>query len=209
MATMMPSPQELAVICPRRRVLAVGPAPGGGERHRHHAAGPRSCKVVRPKTRCARPCGHFSGRSTLQLHLMAFGRTGSTLPTRSGSQPERTQLMDTFNAVGRLTDNPVADATANGTPVVTFRLAVDATKTHTDFLPVKVYGDYSTTVGKYATKGRLVQVAGRVHQNTWTTDDGQNRERLEIVARSVKFLDSRPAKALDAEADVVPGEEAF
>ena len=117
--------------------------------------------------------------------------------------------MDTFNAVGRLTDNPVSEATANGTPVVSFRLAVDASKTHTDFLPVKVYGDYSTTVAKYASKGRLVQVAGRVHQSTWTTDDGKNRERLEIIARSVKFLDARPGTSADAETEPAPGEEAF
>ena len=117
--------------------------------------------------------------------------------------------MDTFNAVGRLTDNPVSEATANGTPVVSFRLAVDATKTHTDFLPVKVYGEFCTTVAKYASKGRLVQVAGRVHQNTWTTEDGQNRERLEIVARSVKFLDARPGKAGEPETEPAAGEEAF
>ena len=114
--------------------------------------------------------------------------------------------MDTFNAVGRLTADPTIEATNKGTPVVSFRLAVDATKTHTDFVPVKVYGEYATTIGTYAAKGRLVQVSGRVNQNTWETDSGEPRERLEIVARSVRFLDANPNKPAPADE---PGTEAF
>ena len=114
--------------------------------------------------------------------------------------------MDTFHGVGRLTADPISDATANGTPTASFRIAIDATKDHTDFLPVKVYGDYANTIIQYASKGRLVEVAGRVNQNTWSTQEGENRERLEIVARTVRFLDRNPNAGSEPAVPVEGGE---
>ena len=101
--------------------------------------------------------------------------------------------MDTFNAAGRIATDLACEQTPNGTDVVSFRLAVDAGKDRTDFLPVVVYGEYSATVATYGSKGRLVQVAGRVRQHTWTNDDGDNRERFDIVASTVRWLDANPA----------------
>ena len=57
----------------------------------------------------------------------------------------------------------------------------------------------------WLTKGRLVAIAGRLHHNTWTDNDGNNRERYEVIANQVTYLDG-PRRTSD---DPKPGEEAF
>ncbi|MFV0316206.1 MAG: single-stranded DNA-binding protein [Microthrixaceae bacterium] len=58
---------------------------------------------------------------------------------------------------------------------------------------------------KWLTKGRHVAIAGRLHHNTWTDNDGNNRERYEVIANQVTYLD-QPRRTSD---DPKPGEEAF
>ncbi len=98
--------------------------------------------------------------------------------------------MNNFTGVGRLTKDATTDSTKSGTAVASFRLAIDGPNGNTDFLPVKVYGKYAESIGQYLTRGKLISLTGRVNHNTWVTEDGSNRERLEIVANNIQFLDS-------------------
>ena len=43
-------------------------------------------------------------------------------------------------------------------------------------------------------KGRLVAVSGRLAQDEWTTDTGERRQRVYVVAESIDFLDAPKAQ---------------
>ena len=52
-------------------------------------------------------------------------------------------------------------------------------------------------------KGSPALIEGRLQQRSWKTEDGQKRHKLEVVARSVKFLGQRP-DADDSSGEDVP-----
>jgi single-strand DNA-binding protein len=93
--------------------------------------------------------------------------------------------------VGRLTRDPELRNTTTGKQVVNFGLAVDDpfNKEHTDFFNVSAWGSSADFVAKYLTKGRLVAVDGRLNQRKYTTQDGQERNVVEVVADRVQGLD--------------------
>lgn len=93
--------------------------------------------------------------------------------------------------VGRLTRDPELRTTTSGKQVVGFGLAVDDpwNKEHTNFLNITAWGQTADFVSKYLTKGRLVAVDGRLQQRKYTTQDGQDRNVVEIVADRVQGLD--------------------
>lgn len=93
--------------------------------------------------------------------------------------------------VGRLTRDPELRTTTTGKQVASFGVAVDDpfNKEHTNFFTASAWGTTADFVVKYLTKGRLVAVDGRLSQRKYTTQDGQNREAVEIVADRVQGLD--------------------
>jgi single-strand DNA-binding protein len=93
--------------------------------------------------------------------------------------------------VGRLTRDPELRTTTTGKQVVGFGLAVDDpfNKEHTNFFNVSAWGSSADFVAKYLTKGRLVAVDGRLNHRKYTTQDGQNRDVVEVVADRVQGLD--------------------
>ncbi|MEE9416953.1 MAG: single-stranded DNA-binding protein [Acidimicrobiales bacterium] len=118
--------------------------------------------------------------------------------------------MNQINLIGRLTANPELTA-PKGNPVCRYRLAVDRIGTEgADFINIVSFGTRGENDAKWLTKGRLVAITGRLHHNTWTDNDGNNRERYEIISATSIFLDSRkPADSDNSTEEVKPGEEAF
>jgi single-strand DNA-binding protein len=96
---------------------------------------------------------------------------------------------------GRLAADPELHSTGNGTDVTTLRIAVGRMKRQgeqragADFVDVVVWGEQAKHAGRYLAKGRRVAIKGRLQQRTWTTPDGANRSRLQVVADQVQFLD--------------------
>ena len=115
--------------------------------------------------------------------------------------------MNTITLVGRLATDPRLEPSA-GNPICTFRLAVDRGRTEgADFIPVKTFGTPAEQHHRYLSKGRLVSITGRLSHSQWTEKDtGDNRERYEVIANQIGYLD---APARDQPAEVKPGEEAF
>lgn len=93
--------------------------------------------------------------------------------------------------VGRLTRDPESRNTTSGKQVVNFGIAVDDrfNKDNANFFQVVAWDKTADFVGRYLTKGRLVAVDGRLQQRKYTTQEGQQREVIEIVADSVQGLD--------------------
>lgn len=110
--------------------------------------------------------------------------------------------------VGRLTRDPELRNTTTGKQVVNFSIAVDDTfnREHTNFFNIVAWGSQADFVSKYMTKGRLIGIDGRLQQRKYTTQDGQDRNVIEVVAERVQGLDrprddaQRPANSESAEA---------
>ncbi|MBT1247756.1 MULTISPECIES: single-stranded DNA-binding protein [unclassified Thermosipho (in: thermotogales)] len=95
--------------------------------------------------------------------------------------------------VGRLTKDPEARQTTNGTLVVNFTLAVNRgnRNDNVDFIRIVAFNRLAEFVQNYLTKGRLVLVEGKLRINRWQTSDGQNRNTPEIWADQVVFMEKK------------------
>jgi len=100
---------------------------------------------------------------------------------------------------GNLTRDPELRATGGGTSVCNLRIASnsrtkDSSGNWTDkpnFFDVKVFGNQADTLNNHLAKGRRIGVDGRLDWSSWEAQDGSKRSKVEIVAQSVQFLDSR------------------
>jgi len=98
--------------------------------------------------------------------------------------------------VGRVTRDPELRYTPDGTPVASFGLAVDRNRgrgneRETDFIDITVWRQTAEFTAKYATKGRMVGVDGRLQVSKFKTREGQDRTKYEVVANEVQLLDSK------------------
>ncbi len=115
--------------------------------------------------------------------------------------------------IGNLTKDPEVRYTPQGTPVTSFRLAVnskyksgDDMKQETLFIDVVVWGKQGETCGQYLNKGSAALVEGRLQERRWESD-GQQRSKFEVVAQQVRFLSTRRGTQ-SADEDITPPEGA-
>jgi len=119
--------------------------------------------------------------------------------------------------IGNLTKDPELRYTPQGTPVTSFRIAVnyrykqsaggDDTKQETLFIDNVIFGKQAESCSKYLNKGSSVLVEGRLQERRWESD-GQQRSKFEVVAQSVRFLSRKAGLGESApEGDVAPPEE--
>ncbi len=104
--------------------------------------------------------------------------------------------------IGNLTRDPELRYTPGGSAVTTLRLAVNRRFTtrqgenrdETLFIDVTVWAKQAESCCQYLSKGRPVFVEGRLRQETWTTNEGQNRSRIVAVGERIQFLGSAPGE---------------
>jgi len=109
--------------------------------------------------------------------------------------------MTSFNKVillGNLTRDPEVRYTPNGIAVASFAIAVnrkykqgDETKEEVSYIDIVVFGKQAESCGQYINKGDSVLIDGRLQQRRWETEEGQKRNKLEVVAQSVNFMPKR------------------
>ena len=99
--------------------------------------------------------------------------------------------------IGNLTKDPELRYTPQGTPVTSFRLAVnyrykqsDDMKQETMFIDNVVFGKQAESCSKYLSKGSPVLVEGRLQERRWEAN-GQQKSKFEVIAQSVRFLSKR------------------
>lgn len=96
--------------------------------------------------------------------------------------------------IGRLTRDPEVRTTQTGKQVANFSIAVQRRfkgndGVDVDFFNVSTWGNSADFVANYLSKGRLVAVEGRLQSRKYTTQEGAQREVVEIVAENVQGLD--------------------
>lgn len=107
-------------------------------------------------------------------------------------------MLNHIVIMGRLARDPELRRTQTGTPVASFRLAVErdfkdkaSGERITDWIDVTAWSYTAEFVSRYFTMGRMAVVSGRLQMRDWTDKNGIKRTSAEIVADSVYWGDSR------------------
>src|SRR6476659_10496876 len=114
--------------------------------------------------------------------------------------------------VGRLTRDPELAHLPSGTAVLKLGVAVNGRQKDEggnwidkpNFFDVKVFGNQADALNNHLAKGRRVGVDGRLDWSSWEAQDGSKRSKVEVVAQSVQFLDSRGEGELGGGNQFVP-----
>lgn len=101
--------------------------------------------------------------------------------------------------VGRLTRDPELRQLPSGSSVLQLGVAVNGRQKDEggnwvdkpNFFDVKVFGNQAEMLSAHLAKGRRIGVDGRLDWSSWEAQDGSKRSKVEVVASSVQFLDSR------------------
>src|SRR6185503_11066464 len=99
--------------------------------------------------------------------------------------------------MGNLTRDPELRSTPGGQQVASFAVATNRTwmdgsgerKEAVEYHEVVAWGKLGELAAQYLAKGRKVMVVGRLQTQSWEKD-GVKRQRTEIVASDVNFLDA-------------------
>ena len=111
--------------------------------------------------------------------------------------------MASYNKVllmGNLTRDPELKYLPSGTAVAKFGMAVNESYTDKQsgekkddvcFVDLTAWGRQAEICNEYLQKGSPVFIEGKLNFNSWQTDDGQNRSKLEVTALRVQFTGGR------------------
>lgn len=121
--------------------------------------------------------------------------------------------MNRVAVSGRLAKDAELRATAGGTDVCSFRIAVtDRVKSgtewtdHVNWLDVTVFGPRAVKLAGLLTKGSKVALEGKLRWSEWATTEGGRRSKVEIIADEIELL-SRTSGGSRHEGDDELGEE--
>lgn len=100
--------------------------------------------------------------------------------------------------MGNLTRDPELRNTPSGQSVTSFAIATNrvwsdasgAKQEAADFHEIVAWGKLAELASTYLAKGRKVLVVGRLQTRSWEGQDGQKRQRTEIIASDISFLDA-------------------
>lgn len=75
-----------------------------------------------------------------------------------------------------------------------------------DFFEVKAFGKTAEWVEKYTAKGKRIEIQGRLQQDRWTDDNGNNRSRVVVIADNISFGESKAESQANASPEQQTGQ---
>ena len=102
-------------------------------------------------------------------------------------------MFNRMIVMGRITNDLELKTTPNGTPVCSFRIAVDrrfqtkGEEKKTDFFNVVCWRATAEFVTKYFSKGRLILIEGEMQTRQYDDKNGNKSTWYEVVAERVCF----------------------
>lgn len=106
--------------------------------------------------------------------------------------------MNKVFLIGRLAADPELRTTQSGTPVATYRLAVNRRKSangqqEADFFSCVAWDKGAEFATKYLRKGTKIAVVGHLQTRSWDAQDGSKRYATEIIVDEHEFCESKGA----------------
>lgn len=106
--------------------------------------------------------------------------------------------LNQVTLMGNLTRDPELRQTPTGQNVCSISLALNRSyrdqggewQEATDYIDIVAWGPLAERVAQYLNKGSRCLVQGRIQSRSWE-QDGQKRNKVEVLANDVTFLDSR------------------
>ena len=104
--------------------------------------------------------------------------------------------INRVNISGNLTRDPEMRATAGGTQVLSFGVAVNDRRRnpqngewedYPNFVDCTMFGTRAEAVSRYLSKGSKVAIEGKLRYSSWERD-GQRRSKLEVIVDEIEFL---------------------
>ena len=107
--------------------------------------------------------------------------------------------MNNVCLIGRVTKDVQERRTQNGTPVVSFTLAVDRRKKEdgADFIPCIAWDKAAETIARYVHKGDSFGVTGYIQTRSYEKD-GRRNYATEVVTTGFQFLERKREMSSDA-----------
>lgn len=101
--------------------------------------------------------------------------------------------MNQCQLLGRLARDPEMKNTPQGTPVVSFTLAVDRrfNREKADYINIVTWRQTAEFISKYFHKGQRIAIVGSIQTRSWEDRDGNKRYATEVLADSVYFADAK------------------
>lgn len=105
--------------------------------------------------------------------------------------------INRVNITGNLTRDPELRATAGGTQILSFGVAVNDRRKNPqtgawedvpNFVDCIVFGQRAEAVSRFISKGSKVAVEGKLRYSSWETKEGQRRSKLEVIVDEIDFL---------------------
>lgn len=105
--------------------------------------------------------------------------------------------INRVNITGNLTRDPELRATAGGTQMLAFGVAVNDRRRNQqtgewedvpNFVDCIVFGSRAEAVSRFITKGSKVAIEGKLRFSSWETKEGQRRSKLEVIVDEIDFL---------------------
>jgi single-strand DNA-binding protein len=111
--------------------------------------------------------------------------------------------MNICSFTGRITADLELRNTTSGISVCSFTLAVKRprAKDETDFIKFTAFRQTAEYLTSYAKKGSLVEVSGALRISKWEDNNGNKREKSEIIVDNASILESKNAPSVDVQAD--------
>lgn len=99
--------------------------------------------------------------------------------------------------MGNLTRDPELRTTPSGQSVASFSVATNRSwqdpngerRDSVEYHDIVAWGKLGELVSNYLGKGRKVLVVGRLQTRSWDAQDGTKRQKTEIVATDINFVD--------------------
>jgi len=117
---------------------------------------------------------------------------------------------------GRLVKDPIVVVVKENRSVVKFRLAVNRNyqqdgewKQQTEFIEISHFGttEYIAKLAAHLAKGKFVYVTGSLLQEKWTTENGENRTKVSVVAEAINLSYVNNGKKASANTNTEKPEE--
>ena len=105
--------------------------------------------------------------------------------------------INRVNITGNLTRDPELRATAGGTQMLAFGVAVNDRRKNQqtgewedvpNFVDCIVFGSRAEAVSRFISKGSKVAIEGKLRYSSWETKEGQRRSKLEVIVDEIDFL---------------------
>ncbi len=99
-------------------------------------------------------------------------------------------MINNLVLTGNLGADPKIHKTEKGT-VARFDLAFKSSKENTGWIQIVAFNRLAEVCEKFLDKGSRIALSGKLQQERWQDDDGNNVTKYQVVANTIEFIKVR------------------